>query len=134
MKKTMISALALAAALAGGAAIAQNAAAPTKADAEAFVADAEKQLAEFGVDAARVAWVNTPYITDDTDALSAKYGTIGTEMSEVSPTWRVPLNAASSGVSPVSMPRCAFSSTTIESSTTRPIDSASASSVTRLIE
>ena len=49
-------------------------------------------------------------------------------------TWRVPLKAASSGVSPSSMRRCAFSSTTIASSTTRPIDSASASSVTRLIE
>ncbi len=49
-------------------------------------------------------------------------------------TWRVPLYAASSGVSPASMRRCAFSSTTIASSTTRPIDSASASSVTRLIE
>ncbi|NNM75308.1 M2 family metallopeptidase [Sphingomonas sp. ID1715] len=81
MKKTMISALALAAALAGGAAVAQNAAAPTKADADAFVADAEKQLSTFGVDAARVAWINNTYITDDTDALSAKYGTIGTEMS-----------------------------------------------------
>ena len=49
-------------------------------------------------------------------------------------TWRVPLNAASSGASPSFMRRCAFSSTTIASSTTRPIESASASSVTRLIE
>ena len=49
-------------------------------------------------------------------------------------TCRVPLNAASSGASPVSIRLCAFSRTTIASSTTRPIDSASASSVTRLIE
>ncbi len=49
-------------------------------------------------------------------------------------TWRVPLNAASSGASPASTRLCAFSSTTIASSTTRPIDSASASSVIRLIE
>ena len=55
MKKTMISALALAAALAGGAAIAQSGAAPTKAAADAFVARAEKELGEFGVDAARIA-------------------------------------------------------------------------------
>ena len=81
MKKTMISALAVTAALAGGAAIAQNAAAPTKAEAEAFVADAEKQLAEFGIEAARVGWINNTYINDDTDALAAKYGAVGTEMS-----------------------------------------------------
>jgi peptidyl-dipeptidase A len=81
MKSIMVSALAVAAALAGGAAIAQNAAAPTKADAEAFVAKAEKELADFSVEAARVAWINATYITDDTDALSAKYGAVGTEMS-----------------------------------------------------
>jgi peptidyl-dipeptidase A len=81
MKRIMVSALAVAAALAGGAAIAQSAAAPTKADADAFVAKAEKDLAEFGIEAARVAWINNTYITDDTDALSAKYGAVGTEMS-----------------------------------------------------
>jgi peptidyl-dipeptidase A len=81
MKTIMVSALAVAAALAGAAAIAQNAAAPTKADADAFVAKAEKDLAEFGIEAARVAWINNTYITDDTDALSAKYGAVGTEMS-----------------------------------------------------
>ncbi|HEV2569421.1 MAG TPA: M2 family metallopeptidase [Sphingomonas sp.] len=69
------------AALAGGAAVAQNAAAPSKADADAFVAKAEKELAEFGVESARVGWINNTYITDDTDALSAKYGAVGTEMS-----------------------------------------------------
>jgi peptidyl-dipeptidase A len=77
----MISALAVAAALGGGVAVAQSAAAPTKGEADAFVADAEKQLSEFGIDAARIAWINNTYINDDTDALSAKYGAIGTEMS-----------------------------------------------------
>ncbi|MFD1612262.1 M2 family metallopeptidase [Sphingomonas tabacisoli] len=81
MKKTMISVLALGAALAGGAAIAQAQKAPTAADADAFVARAEKELADFTVEAARVSWINNTYITDDTDALNAKYGTIGTEMS-----------------------------------------------------
>ncbi|MBA2919429.1 peptidase M2 family protein [Sphingomonas sp. MAH-20] len=81
MKRMMISALAVAAALAAGSAVAQQPAAPTAAEADAFVANAEKQLAEFSVDAARIAWINNTYITDDTDALAAKYGTIGTEMS-----------------------------------------------------
>ena len=81
MKTMMISALAVAAALAGGVAVAQNPAAPTRAEADAFVAKAEKELADFSVEAARVSWINNTYITDDTDALSAKYGTIGTEMS-----------------------------------------------------
>jgi peptidyl-dipeptidase A len=76
----MISALALTAALAGGAAIAQQPAKPNAAAAAAFVAKAEKELADYGVEAARVSWINNTYITDDTDALSAKYGTIGTEM------------------------------------------------------
>jgi peptidyl-dipeptidase A len=81
MKRMMISALAVATALVAGTAIAQRPAAPTAAEADAFVASAEKQLADFSVEAARVAWINNTYITDDTDALSAKYGTIGTEMS-----------------------------------------------------
>jgi peptidyl-dipeptidase A len=54
-------------------------AAPAVADAEAFIAAAEKDLFDFSVESARVAWVNATYITDDTDALAAKYGEIGTE-------------------------------------------------------
>lgn len=81
MKTMMISALAVTAALAGGAAVAQNAAASSKAEADTFVARAEKELADFGIESARVAWINNTYITDDTDALSAKYGAVGTEMS-----------------------------------------------------
>ena len=54
--------------------------APTAADADAFVARAERELAEYSVIANRAAWVNATYITEDTDALSAHFGTIGTEM------------------------------------------------------
>jgi len=54
-------------------------AAPTVADAEAFLAKAEQDLFGFSVEGARVAWINSTYITDDTDALAAKYGEIGTE-------------------------------------------------------
>lgn len=55
-------------------------AAPTAADADALVARAEKEFADFSLDASRIAWVNATYITDDTDALAAKSGAIGTEM------------------------------------------------------
>ncbi|WP_373474927.1 M2 family metallopeptidase [Sphingorhabdus sp.] len=54
-------------------------AAPSVADAEAFLARAEKDLFDFSVEGGRVAWINSTYITDDTDALAAKYGEIGTE-------------------------------------------------------
>jgi peptidyl-dipeptidase A len=55
--------------------------APTIADADKFVAAAEKELAEFGVFNAQVQWVNNTYLTDDTDAIAARVGTQGTEMS-----------------------------------------------------
>jgi peptidyl-dipeptidase A len=58
-----------------------TAATPTAADAEAFIAKAEKDLFDFSVEAGRIAWVNATYITDDTDALAARYGEIGTEKS-----------------------------------------------------
>ncbi len=56
-------------------------AAPTVADVEAFLARVEKDLFDFSIEGARVAWINATYITDDTDALAAKYGEIGTEKS-----------------------------------------------------
>lgn len=59
---------------------AQNAP-PTVADAEVFIADAEKALYDFSVVSSRVAWVNNTYITEDTDALAALYGAQSTEMS-----------------------------------------------------
>ncbi len=52
----------------------------TVAEADAFVARAERELAEFSVLNARAQWVNSTYITPDTDALAAHFGTIGTEM------------------------------------------------------
>jgi peptidyl-dipeptidase A len=53
---------------------------PTAADADAFVARAERELGAFAVISSRAAWVNATYITPDTDALNAHFGTIGTEM------------------------------------------------------
>jgi len=58
----------------------QTSSPPTKADAEAFIARAERELAEFSVINARAQWVNATYITQDTDALATYFGTIGTEM------------------------------------------------------
>src|SRR5688572_18712074 len=58
----------------------ENAAAPTAADAEAFIARAERELGEFAVVNSRAQWINATYITQDTDALAAHFGTIGTEM------------------------------------------------------
>jgi peptidyl-dipeptidase A len=81
--------IALAASLAAPAAAqdtaATEAAAPafpmTAQGAADFIAAVEKDLFGFSVEAARVAWVNATYITDDTDALNARYGAIGTEKS-----------------------------------------------------
>lgn len=50
------------------------------ADAAAFVASAEQQLAALSEYASRVAWVNATYITEDTDWLSARAGTEYTEL------------------------------------------------------
>ena len=73
--KHLTSAIALAAML-----LATGAApAPTAADADAFVAKAEKDLEELGIFAARAAWVNATYITDDTDILAARTGAAFTE-------------------------------------------------------
>jgi peptidyl-dipeptidase A len=54
-------------------------AAPSLSDAKAFIAKAEKDLFDFTTEASQVQWINATYITDDTDALAAKYGSIGTE-------------------------------------------------------
>ena len=56
-------------------------AALTAADAEAFVVRTEKEMFDFSIDAARMSWINATYITDDTDALAAKFGAQGTEMA-----------------------------------------------------
>lgn len=89
MIRTAISLVALAGALSVAPAFAQKAqpvpaksvpAKPTAADADAFVKRAEAQLFDFGVDAARMQWINATYITDDTDALAAKVNGEQTEM------------------------------------------------------
>lgn len=76
--KKFVSTVALAAALISMPAMAQDAA-PTSADAEAFLAKAEKDLFDFSIEGGRVAWINSTFITDDTDAVAARYGEIGTE-------------------------------------------------------
>jgi len=55
------------------------AASPTVEDARAFVAAAEKDLGDFSNISQQASWVNNTYINDDTDALAAYFGTIGTE-------------------------------------------------------
>ena len=47
--------------------------------ARAFVAAVEKDLFDLSVICSRAQWVNATYINDDTDALAAYFGTIGTE-------------------------------------------------------
>jgi peptidyl-dipeptidase A len=83
-------ALSLVVALAGGlyAQSGANAQAPTTsakpltiADADKFVADAEREMFRFSGYNSRVQWINNTFITDDTDAVAAEVGTIGTEMS-----------------------------------------------------
>ncbi|HUR37374.1 MAG TPA: M2 family metallopeptidase [Terriglobales bacterium] len=44
----------------------------TPAQAEKFVKDAEKDLLDLGIKASRTAWVQSTYITDDTEALAAE--------------------------------------------------------------
>ncbi|GAA0638600.1 M2 family metallopeptidase [Sphingomonas ursincola] len=83
--RTSVAALAFAlavptAALAEEAAPQAAAAKPTAADAEAFVAAAEKEGFDYTVSASRVFWINSTYLTDDTNALAAEVGAKGTEM------------------------------------------------------
>jgi len=54
----------------GGAPI--RAQAPTVAEAKAFVDEAEGKLLELSVEASRAGWVQSTYITDDTEVLAAK--------------------------------------------------------------
>ncbi len=87
--KNLVSIAALAIAMVSSPAMADNHAAaataetapPTVADAESFIANAEKDLFDFSIEAGKVAWINSTYITDDTDAIAARYGEIGTEKS-----------------------------------------------------
>jgi peptidyl-dipeptidase A len=58
---------------------AAEAVAVTPAGADAFVARAEKELADLSIYVNRAAWVNATYITEDTDALAAQAGAEFTE-------------------------------------------------------
>jgi peptidyl-dipeptidase A len=49
--------------------------------AEAFIAQAEKELAAHSILANRAEWINRTYITEDTDAIAAEFGARGTELS-----------------------------------------------------
>src|SRR6266542_1370900 len=51
------------------------------AKADAFIGQAEKELAAHSVLASRAEWINSTYITEDTDALAAEFGARGTELS-----------------------------------------------------
>ena len=51
----------------------------TPAGARAFVAAAEKDLFDLALIASRADWVNNTYVNDDSDAVSAYFGAIGTE-------------------------------------------------------
>jgi peptidyl-dipeptidase A len=53
----------------------------TVAGADAFVAEAEKTLAQKSLGAQQIAWVNATYITDDTDALAAASGAEMTDLA-----------------------------------------------------
>ncbi|MHA6333330.1 M2 family metallopeptidase [Qipengyuania sp. CAU 1752] len=46
-----------------------------------WVAMVEADLFDYSVEASRVHWVNSTYITEDTDALAAQVGAVGTEKS-----------------------------------------------------
>jgi peptidyl-dipeptidase A len=60
--------------------------APTVAEAEKFMADAEKRLKDLGIKLGRAQWIQSTYITDDSEALSAaaneEYITAATELAE----------------------------------------------------
>lgn len=46
-----------------------------------FVAAAERDLFDYTVEASQVNWVNSTYITEDTDAMAARINAVGTEKS-----------------------------------------------------
>jgi len=55
--------------------------APTEAEARQIVAETEQKLFDYSVNAGRVYWINSNFITDDTDALAAQVGAEGTTLS-----------------------------------------------------
>ncbi len=55
--------------------------APTAADADAFIAQVEKDAYAFNLEANRVGWIQATYINDDSNFLASVYGARGTEMA-----------------------------------------------------
>jgi peptidyl-dipeptidase A len=79
--KNMISTLSLAAALAAAPALAQDTTPASAADAKTFVTNAEAKLLAQSNRAQKVYWINSTFITDDTDALAAEQGAADTELA-----------------------------------------------------
>jgi peptidyl-dipeptidase A len=79
MKLKLMAACAAAVLMCAGQAAAQ--AAPTPAEAKAFVEDAEKQLAAVSEYAARASWVRANFITEDTQWLEAKANAESSELA-----------------------------------------------------
>ena len=79
--KIAVSIAALAAALLISPAMAQQAPAPTEAEADAFLAKVEKAMFDHSLISSRAAWINSTYISDDSDAVAAYFGAIGTTMT-----------------------------------------------------
>lgn len=61
--------------------VAADKAGVTLEDARTFLDKAEAELFDFSIEASKVYWVNSTYLTVDTDALAAATGAKGTEMS-----------------------------------------------------
>jgi peptidyl-dipeptidase A len=56
-------------------------ASPSAAEADSFLARAEQELTDLSVLQSRASWVNSTYLTDDTDVLAAYFGARQTEMA-----------------------------------------------------
>lgn len=81
MLRTATSAIALALATTTPAFAAEAPPAPTAADADAFLKNAEQRLDTLLLASQQIQWVNATYITDDTDALTARDGAALTEFT-----------------------------------------------------
>jgi peptidyl-dipeptidase A len=80
MMRTMISGIAIAAMLGFAVPALAKPKADPVAEADAFVAQAEKELAAYSLLDNRAQWINSNFITDDTDAIAAEFGARGTEL------------------------------------------------------
>ncbi len=79
--KTLIRRVALACWLAGSVSSDAQTATASSAEAADFVTRAEHELTVHSVLAGRAEWINSTYLTEDTDAIAAEFGARGTELS-----------------------------------------------------